>query len=154
MARREIDFVSTAAHEAAHAVASMVFATNLLYVTIDPDDPRTIFRRGHYRPGRTDEMLYKEAVLSLAGPAAERLFTGRFSAWGARSDVSDVMDRTLDEGWRRMAWRDAHALVEANREVIARVAIALLMLRRLSARVARHVADGKMLYCYRTKRGK
>ena len=73
----------TAYHEAGHGVAALALGRPVAWVSIRPDRKYLglcAFGKGVFRP--SEDWVEREAILSLAGPAAEAGFTGAFD-WAA-----------------------------------------------------------------------
>ena len=95
--------------------------------------PRWIDPEGDLRPAAQD-WLQREIQVSLAGRAAEKLFTGRWNHVGARGDYRNAADYALyvcgssEETSAFIKWLDlrAGAFVKIHEAQIAKVAAALL----------------------------
>jgi hypothetical protein len=93
---------ASAYHEAGHAVAAYWFKRSFRHVSIAPSQDNlghvlfADFSKG-FRPDleRTPAVIRqaeRNALISLAGPAAERISTGRNDHHGARGDYSNAAD--------------------------------------------------------------
>ncbi len=95
--RKELE--ATAYHEARHAVASFFLKRQFRFVTIKPGDDflgRVVGRPSDYR--RRLKMAERgfictyAAVISAAGPEAERIFNGHRNHRGAEADYIRILD--------------------------------------------------------------
>lgn len=101
--RRRLE--ATAYHEAGHVVACLELGRAFRSVTILPGDgylgcvhyrpwPKSIKETG-YADGRTERWLERQALIALAGPAAEARFVGRYDHRAAGRDYDHLLDIAL-----------------------------------------------------------
>jgi len=139
---------ATAYHEAGHAVAALALGRPVHGVSILPDRERAgvcEFGKGTFKP--TDDWLEREAIISLAGLAAEARFTGNY-AWDAAAQdfryvrqltVSRAGERRAERLERRLLSKTEHLLYqEANWRAVELIAAELMRLGQISGRAARH----------------
>jgi len=92
----------TAYHEAGHAVAACEYRRKFSYVTIAPEEDslgHVLYQHlgKNFHP-EYDEMskvrakLEKAILISLAGHAAERIFSGKNNWLGSSNDIHSVVD--------------------------------------------------------------
>jgi hypothetical protein len=157
--RRARGLGATAHHEAGHAVACIVLGRAFVRVTIMPEGDSL----GHIRKTpppkslqpdietgpRERRWIEREALIALAGPAAEARFLGRRDRQGARGDVDravglaeylyppgKVLDKYLDFMSERAA---SFVATPANWTRIEALAGSLVVRRTLSGREAREI---------------
>jgi ATP-dependent Zn protease len=90
---------ATAYHEAGHAVASYFLQRPFRFVTINPGDDflgRVVGRvsdvRYRLKMAERGFISTREAVISAAGPEAERKYRGRRNHHGADKDYQQIVD--------------------------------------------------------------
>ena len=144
----------TAYHEAGHAVAALALGRPVAWVSIRPDRKYLglcAFGKGVFRP--SEDWVEREAVLSLAGPAAEAGFTGEFD-WAAASQDYDYAfrlargrggdDKKADRLVKRWLSKADHLLGKGDTwEAVERIAAELLRVEEISGRAARHLFEGR-----------
>lgn len=94
---------STAYHEAGHAMAGHLLGVPFRYLTIKSDG--TALGRVQFRPSRLinadtfdnlsprrRDLVERRIIVSLAGPEAQRLVTGRYDRRGGAGDLDTAMD--------------------------------------------------------------
>jgi ATP-dependent Zn protease len=140
----------TAYHEAGHAVIALVLGRPIHRVTILADKDQLgscAFGKPVFRP--SEDWLEREALIALAGLAAEARFSGVYELQGAARDrryVSTLaLQRTGDERKaerleRRLLAKTENLLAqEENWSAVERIAAELLRVGTLSGRAARHL---------------
>jgi len=142
----------TAYHEAGHAVMALVLGRAVHRVSIEPNTTRMgecKVARGAFRPSK--DPLETDALVLLAGVAAEARFSGRYAWEGAIRDLRQVRslarsragsDQQAERLERR--WLDkAEYLLEAEGhwQAVLTIASQLLEHRTISGRAARHHFD-------------
>lgn len=133
-------------HEAGHTVAAVVYGVPILYVTVAEHDAH--LQRGGYQQ-QLDLSVEALAVISLAGPAAERLFFGEAPASAIARDLQMAQNflakryGTLETLHQLACLRQSAAwLVCDQRERIEGLARALLQRTTLSAdEIAKRLAE-------------
>jgi ATP-dependent Zn protease len=139
---------AVAHHEAGHAIASFRRKRGIRHVTIVPAADYA-GRVAHYKApasfqaideGRLSNAQVEDRVLiSLAGPEAERKFSGRYDHAGASSDHDWVVDLLMKHSgsaeevnaWSKLMHLRARGFVEHHWEDIEAVAAALLERRTI-----------------------
>lgn len=142
---------ATAYHEAGHAVAALALGRPVHKVSVLPDRDRLgwcEFKKGAFRP--TEDWVEREAVIALAGLAAEAIHTGTYAFAEAGRDLRYVRKllayraspRTLPRVERRMLSKAEHLLADdENWQAVAAIAAELRRLGQISGRAARHLYD-------------
>jgi ATP-dependent Zn protease len=142
---------ATAYHEAGHAVAALALGRPVHKVSVLPDRDRLgwcEFKKGAFRP--TEDWVEREAVIALAGLAAEAIHTGTYAYAEAGRDLRYVRKlladratpRTLPRVERRMLSKAEHLLADdAHWRAVVAVAAELRRLGQISGRAARHLFD-------------
>jgi len=142
----------TAYHEAGHAVAALTLGRPVAWVSIRPDRKFLgvcAFGKGVFRP--SEDWVEREAIIALAGPAAEAGLTGELD-WAAAAHDHDyafklargrggddrraerLVKRWLSKADRLLSREEAWAAVE-------KIAAELIRLEEISGRTARHHFD-------------
>src|SRR5262245_4708973 len=88
---------ATAYHEAGHAVAALALGRPVHAVSVLPGRERLgecHFGKAVFRP--SEDWLEREALIALAGLAAEALHTGEYAREEAARDLRYVRGLTLD----------------------------------------------------------
>jgi hypothetical protein len=143
---------ATAYHEAGHTVMALALGRPVAYVSIRPDRVflgKCAFGKAVFRP--SEDWLEREALIALAGAAAEARRTGVY-AWGAAArDQAYAKElvlqraggaRQADRLLRRLLAKAEHLLAgEDNWRAVERLAAELLRLGEISGRTARHLYD-------------
>ena len=143
---------STAYHEAGHAVMALALGRPVACVSVRPGREflgTCHFGKAVFRP--SEDWLEREALIALAGPAAEARLTGAY-AWDA-----GARDQTYAEGlalqraggarqaqrlMRRLLAKAEYLLARPdNWRAVERLAAELLRLGEISGRAARHLYD-------------
>lgn len=142
---------ATAYHEAGHAVAALALGRPVHKVSVLPDRDRLgwcEFKKGVFRP--SEDWVEREAVIALAGLAAEAIHTGTYAYAEAARDLRYVRKilagraspRTLPRIERRMLSKAEHLLSdEAHWQAVVVIAAELRKLGQISGRAARHLFD-------------
>lgn len=140
---------ATAHHEAGHALAAYVLGLESVGTSIEPDDD-TLGRHTWNPPtiqpdadvsAEDQDRIFRWIVMSLAGPRAEQLATGRLSRTGANGDYHRWLDlagyitSSDAECSALVRWLDirARALVRTHRTTTRAIADGLLSHRTLRA---------------------
>ena len=99
---RQTEVRTVAFHEAGHALAAHFLQMDFDHVTIEPDEGSLghVLHPPYGESGMSfveltrdeRERVENSIIVSLAGPEAERLSTGRYNRQGARSDMEQVTD--------------------------------------------------------------
>jgi hypothetical protein len=145
--------VVTAYHEAGHAVAALVLGRPVAWVSIRPDRKYLgvcAFGKGVFRP--SEDWVEREAVIALAGPAAEAGFTGEMDWVGAAYDYDYAFglargrggrdDKRADRLVKRWLAKADHLLGRGDTwDSVERIATELMRLEEISGRAARHLFD-------------
>jgi ATP-dependent Zn protease len=143
----------TAYHEAGHAVAAMVLGRPVAWVSIRPDRiflGQCAFGKGVIRP--SEDWVEREAIIALAGPAAEAGFTGEMN-WPAAARDHDYAfslargrggdDKRADRLVKRWLAKADHLLGRGQTwDAVERIAAELVRLEEISGRAARHLFRG------------
>jgi ATP-dependent Zn protease len=141
----------TAYHEAGHAVAALALGRPVAWVSIRPDRMFLgicAFGKAVFRP--SEDWVEREAVIALAGPAAEAGLTGEMDWAAAAHDYDYALDLARGRGGRD--GRKAERLVKRwlakadhllGREdawaAVERIAAELVRVEEISGRAARHL---------------
>jgi ATP-dependent Zn protease len=145
----------TAYHEAGHAVAALALGRPVAWVSIRPDRKFLgicAFGKAVFRP--SEDWVEREAVIALAGPAAEAGLTGEMDWAAAAHDYDYALDLARGRGGRD--GRKAERLVKRwlakadhllGREdawaAVERIAAELVRVEEISGRAARHLFGGR-----------
>ena len=142
----------TAYHEAGHAVIALALGRPIHRVTICPDKELAgscAFGKPVFRP--SEDWLEREALIALAGLAAEARFSGEYELQGAARDrryvASLALQRTGDVRKaerleRRLLAKVEHLLArDENWSAVERIAAELLRAETISGRAARHLFE-------------
>ncbi len=143
---------ANAYHEAGHAVAALALGRPVHRVSIlaDREHAGTChFGKAVFRP--SEDWLEREALIALAGLAAEARFTGVYAFDGAAKDRRYVAGLVLERAGnarkaerleRRLLSKAEHLLAqEANWRAVERIAAELLRAGAISGRAARHLFE-------------
>ncbi len=149
---------ATAYHEAGHAVVALALGRPVHRVSAlaDREFAGTChFGKAVFRP--SEDWLEREALIALAGLAAEARFTGVYAYDGAGRDRRYVAELALQRAGnarkaerleRRLLSKVEHLLAqEANWRAVERIAAELQKSGAISGRAARHLFDE----CHRQK---
>ena len=105
------DISSIAYHEAGHAVIAVILGGEVLSLTLEPDDVETLPERAgevsirwHHRGVSKRELIQREVITCLAGPAAEMIYRGE------EVDPQSVAEWRYD--WE-IAWQLSGLLIKA-----------------------------------------
>lgn len=146
--------VSTAYHEAGHAVVALALGRPIHRVTIVPGKTHTgvaslgqcKIQKGRFRPSK--DALEDEVLILYAGMAAEAQVTGEYSLGGARQDLRAIRglvqtraggDRGVERLERRLLDKAEHLLSDqGNWQAVIWIAAELLAQQTISGRAARH----------------
>ena len=144
----------TAYHEAGHAVAALVLGRPVSWVSIRPDRKYLgvcAFAKAVFRP--SEDWVEREAVIALAGPAAEAGFTGELDWAGAAHDYDYAFDLARGRGGdekradrlvKRWLAKADHLLGRGDTwDAVERIAAELVRLEEISGRAARHSFGGR-----------
>jgi ATP-dependent Zn protease len=143
---------ATAYHEAGHAVVALALGRPVQRVTIVADREHLgtcAFRKAVFRP--SEDWLEREALIALAGLAAEARFTGVYELDGAARDRRYVLElaqrrtgdaRKAERLERRLLAKTEHLLAQEEIwRAVTRLAAELLRAGTVSGRTARHLFD-------------
>ena len=142
---------ATAYHEAGHAVMALALGRPVAGVSVRARRENLglcEFGKAVFRP--TEDWLEREALISLAGLAAEALHTGEYSWEGAAKDLDYAGDlarqraggRKAERLLKRLLSKAEHLLNRPeNWRAVERLAAELLRLGEVSGRAARHLFD-------------
>lgn len=145
------DREATAYHEAGHAVVALVLERPVHRVSILPNQQRLgqcEFGKGVVRP--SEDVLEREALIALAGLAAEARFTGNYGLEEADRDLRYIRRLVLQRKSERAAPRYEHRLLSKVEAMLAEagawkavemIAAELLEHGLISGRAARHLFD-------------
>ena len=144
----------TAYHEAGHAVAALTLGRPVARVSIRPGRKYLgvcMFGKSVFRP--SEDWLEREAIIALAGPAAEAGLTGEMDWAGAARDHEYAFslarrrcgdDKKADRQVKRWLAKADHLLGFGNSwESVERIAKELVRLEEISGRAVRHLFDGR-----------
>jgi hypothetical protein len=122
----------TAHHEAGHAVAAYVLGRAFTRVSIRPDGetlgrcsfrpPGDWFRPDERIDGLTRRRIEERIMISLAGPEAEALYSGRYDGDAAQEDVERAFQHACfvttgeSEAWAYLEWLRLRTLNLMNRD--------------------------------------
>ena len=140
----------TAYHEAGHAVAALTLGRPVAWVSIRPDRKFLgvcAFGKGVFRP--SEDWVEREAIIALAGPAAEAGLTGQLD-WAAAVHDHDYAfglargrggdDRRADRLVKRWLAKADHLLGRDDAwAAVERIASELVRREEISGRAARHL---------------
>jgi ATP-dependent Zn protease len=143
---------ATAYHEAGHAVIALALGRPVHRVTILADRDRLgtcAFGKAVFRP--SEDWLEREALIALAGLAAEARFTGVYALDGAAKDRQYVAGLARQRAGaagkaerleRRLLSKVEYLLGrEENWRAVERLAAELLRAGTVSGRAARHLYE-------------
>ena len=143
---------ATAYHEAGHAVMALMLGRPVAWVSIRPGRGflgTCHFGKAVFRP--SEDWLEREALIALAGPAAEARRTGEYAWDGGARDQTYAEGLALQRAggarqaqrlMRRLLAKAEHLLArEDNWRAVERLAVELLRLGEISGRAARHLFD-------------
>lgn len=142
----------TAYHEAGHAVAALTLGRPVAWVSVRPDRQFLgicAFGKGVFRP--SEDWVEREAVIALAGPAAEAGFTGELD-WAAAARDHDYAfdlargrggdDRRAERLVKRWFAKADHLLGREDAwAAVERIAAELVRVEEISGRAARHLLE-------------
>src|SRR5262245_5457563 len=140
----------TAYHEAGHAVAALTLGRPVARVSIRPDRKFLgvcTFDKGIARP--SEDWVEREAMIALAGPAAEAGFTGELDWVAAAHDHDYAFDlararggdgKKADRLVKRWLAKADHLLGRGDAwAAVERIAAELVRRDEISGRAARHL---------------
>jgi hypothetical protein len=139
---------ATAYHEAGHAVVALVLGRPVHRVSVLPNRDRLgqcEFGKGVFRP--SEDWVEREAMISLAGLAAEARHTGTYGWEEADRDLRFVRKLVLQRSSERAAERLERRLLakvenlladEGHWRAVELIAAELLVQGVISGRAARH----------------
>ena len=143
---------ATAYHEAGHAVAALALDRPVMRVSIRPGGDflgTCAFGKSVFRP--SEDWLEREALISLAGLAAEARHTGAYDVASAGRDLHYARklaiqragnERQAERLERRLLAKAEHLLDQgANWAAVEAIAQALLEAGEISGRQARHLYE-------------
>jgi ATP-dependent Zn protease len=144
--------ITTAFHEAGHAVMALALGRPVQQVSIVPDPKRLghcAIKKGAFRP--SDDALETAMLIFLGGAAAEIRHRGWYSPGGASQDLRDVRELALQRAGgpkqverleRRMLDKAEHIFSKpAVWLAVERIAAELLKQPLISGRNAKHLFD-------------
>lgn len=144
--------IATAYHEAGHAVLALVLGRPVQRVSILPNHLRLgqcELKKGASRPSQ--DVLEREVLILLGGPAAEARYTGRYDWDAGERDLRAVRSltamraasqRQVERLERRMLDKTEHLLDQPGVwTATQRIAEELLHSTTISGRAARHLFD-------------
>ena len=149
--------LSTAYHEAGHAVAALALGRQVHRISVLPRrqySGRCEHRKPVFRP--SEDWLECEILISLAGLAAEARFIGSYPWELAASDLRHVRDlavqrvgqRQAERLERRLLAKTEHLLAqEGNWRAVELIAAELVQRGSLSGRAARHLFEQGSAAC-------
>ncbi len=148
------ELISTAHHEAGHAVMAVSLGRTIHKVSIAPGKPQFgAAKLGHCEIKKggskgSHDRLEDDVLILLAGMVAEAQLTGRYCQRGAARDLKDVANllctraaspRQHETLQRRMLSKTEHILSDAAHvEAIKTIANELLTKTTISGRLVRH----------------
>jgi plasmid stabilization system protein ParE len=142
---------TTAYHEAGHAAIALSLGRPVQWVSVLPDRQYLgicEFGKGVFRP--SEDWLEREALIALAGLAAEARFTGDYSRESAGRDLEYVHKLTVRRAGERRAERLERRLLSKVEYLLADepvwravelIAAELIQHGEISGRTARHLFD-------------
>ncbi len=143
---------ATAYHEAGHAVMALALGRPVAHVSIRPGREflgTCAFGKAVFRP--SEDWLEREALIALAGAAAEARRTGVYAWGGAARDQAYVEELALQRAGgarqaqrllRRLLAKAEHLLArQENWRAVERLAAELLHRGEISGRTARHLYE-------------
>lgn len=142
---------ATAYHEAGHAVMALVLGRPVACVSVGARRESLgtcAFGKAVFRP--SEDWLEREALISLAGLAAEARYTGAYAWDGAARDLVYVEGLAAQRAgprkaarlMRRLLAKAEHLLNRAeNWRAVERLAAELLRAGEISGRAARHLFE-------------
>ena len=152
MADRPADDEATAYHEAGHAVMALALGRPVAGVSTRAAREHLglcAFGKAVFRP--SEDWLEREALIALAGLAAEARHTGLYEHEAAGKDLEYVEELALQRAGsarkaqrlvRRLLAKAEHLLArEENWRAVERLAAELLRRGEVSGRAARHIFD-------------
>jgi len=144
----------TAYHEAGHAVAALALGRPVAWVSIRPGRKYLgvcLFGKSVFRP--SEDWLEREAMIALAGPAAEAGLTGEMDWAGAARDHEYAFslarsrcgdDKKADRQVKRWLSKADHLLGSGNTwQFVERIAEELVRVEEISGRTVRHLFEGR-----------
>ncbi len=143
---------ATAYHEAGHAVMALALGRPVAHVSVRPGREflgTCAFGKAVFRP--SEDWLEREALIALAGAAAEARRTGEY-AWNAAARDQVYAEalalqraggaRQANRLLRRLLAKAEHLLArEENWRAVERLAAELLRRGEISGRTARHLYE-------------
>jgi ATP-dependent Zn protease len=140
---------ATAYHEAGHAVAALALGRPVQGVSVLPHREHLgicQFRKGTFRP--SEDWLEREALIALAGLAAEARHTGNYAWDMAARDLRYVRGLAVQRAGERQAERLERRLLAKTEHLLGhhwgaveRIAAELLQQGSISGRAARHLFE-------------
>lgn len=143
--------LTTAYHEAGHAVVALALGRSVQRVSILPGRGwlgRCEFQKGRVRP--SEDWLEREILISLAGAAAEARYSGAYTWEGAAADLRNVRRLAVQRAGQRQAERLERRLLAkvehlldqpGHWRTVERIAVELLRCETISGRTVRHLFD-------------
>ena len=146
------DELATAFHEAGHAVVALALGRPVQRVSILPNQSRLghcELKKGTFRP--SEDVVEREMLILLGGPAAEARHTGQYDWAAAAQDLRDVRalsktraggERQVERLERRMLDKAEHILDKPGVwRAAERIADELIRQTTISGRAARHLFE-------------
>jgi hypothetical protein len=149
-----LQLVSTAYHEAGHAVMALALGRLVQKVTIRPGRSRVgevrlgVCELGKGKVGASKDLVEDEAMILFAGMVAEARFTGQYCEAGAAQDLRAIRrllqsragsERQMERLERRFLNKTEHILQDTSHvQAIELIACELLQKVTISGRAVRH----------------
>ena len=154
------DIFLAAVHEAGHVFAYVKLGVGVEYATIErkrvSHGGQMMLSSGFTQPcprGLTRETIEREAVCTLAGPAAEDAFNGQAQS-GNQGDVDSFRQYALHVGVTQdeavelvsRAYRAACGLIDSNMDVVKKIAFELMTKGRIEGPAIIQIVGGVLAH--------